>query len=75
MQGVEFEGLKELGFLGGFFDTLFVQGNLTLQDSELVAGPRADAPTNPIRPLTGASEYVANLMLGFDSPTANTRRR
>ncbi|HWM29396.1 MAG TPA: TonB-dependent receptor, partial [Woeseiaceae bacterium] len=70
VQGVEFEGLKELAFLGGFFDTLFVQGNFTLQDSELVAGPRPDAPTNQIRPLSGASEYVANVMLGFDSPNS-----
>jgi outer membrane receptor protein involved in Fe transport len=70
VQGVEFEALKELAFLGGIFDTLFVQGNLTFQDSELVAGPFADAPTNPVRPLTGASEYVVNVMLGFDSRDA-----
>lgn len=70
IKGVELEGLKGLGFLGGVFDTLFVQGNLTLQDSELVVGPRASAPTNPVRPLSGASEYVANVMLGFDSPEA-----
>lgn len=70
VKGVELEGLKELGFLGGFFDTLFIQGNLTLQDSELVAGSAPDAPTNPVRPLSGASEYVANIMLGFDSPEA-----
>jgi outer membrane receptor protein involved in Fe transport len=70
VQGVEFEALKELAFLGGIFDTLFVQGNLTLQDSELLAGPNASVPTNPERPLTGASEYVANVMLGFDSRDA-----
>ena len=68
IQGVEIEGLKELAFLGGFFDTMFVQGNVTLQESELVSGLRPDAPTNPVRPLGGASEYVANVMLGFDSP-------
>jgi TonB-dependent receptor len=68
VHGIEIEGLKELAFLGGFFDTMFVQGNLTLQDSELVSGSRPDAPTNPVRPLGGASEYVANVMLGFDSP-------
>ena len=66
--GVEIEGLKELSFLGGFFDTMFVQGNLTIQDSELVAGPNANVPTNPVRKLSGASDYVANLMIGFDSP-------
>jgi TonB-dependent receptor len=68
--GVEVEMLKELGFLGNTFDGLFLQGNFTLQDSELVAGPDADAPTNPVRELTGASKYVANLALGFDSADA-----
>jgi len=77
VEGVEVEFLKELGFLGGPFDTLFVQGNVTLQDSELVCDANgtgfaceADAPTNPTRALSGASDYVANFMLGFDSPDA-----
>jgi outer membrane receptor protein involved in Fe transport len=94
VEGVELEVLKELGFLGGYFDTLFVQGNVTVQDSELRCIPEggvttssntpteavpppppgkacfADAPTNPIRKLSGASDYVANIMLGFDSPDA-----
>ena len=65
--GLELEGLKELGFLGAWAESFFLQGNLTWQDSELVAGEQADAPTNDVRPLAGASEYVANLMLGFDS--------
>ena len=59
--GIEFEGLKELGFLGDFMSSFFIQGNVTFQDSELVAGPEADAPTTERRPLTGATEYVANL--------------
>ncbi|QIL89250.1 TonB-dependent receptor plug domain-containing protein [Microbulbifer sp. SH-1] len=66
--GMEIEGLKNLGFLGGFMDNLFVQGNLTFQDTELTAGSEADLPTNPVREMTGASEYVVNMMLGFDSP-------
>lgn len=65
--GLEIEGLKSLGFLGDFGEQFFVQGNLTLQDSELVAGTKADAPTNAIRTLAGASEYVANILIGFDS--------
>ena len=65
--GVEFEALKELGFLGGLWESFFLQGNLTLQDSELVAGPNPDQPTNPVRELVGASEYVLNLLFGFDS--------
>ncbi len=68
VEGVELEFLKDLGFLGGVFDTLFVQGNVTFQDSELVAGPAADNPTNPVRSLSGASDSVANVMFGFDSP-------
>lgn len=73
VNGVEFEGLKELDFLGGIFETLYVQGNVTLQDSELVCdidavnSCAADAPTNPVRKLSGASDYVANFVLGFDS--------
>jgi TonB-dependent receptor len=73
VNGVEIEGLKELGFLGGIFETLYVQGNVTLQDSELVCdfdavnSCAADAPTNPVRKLSGASDYVANFVLGFDS--------
>ena len=68
VSGIEFEALKELGFLGQMGEAFFVQGNLTIQDSELVASDQADAPTNDVRPLAGASEYVANLMFGFDSP-------
>jgi outer membrane receptor protein involved in Fe transport len=73
VSGIEIEMLKELGFLGGFFDTMFVQGNLTVQDSELVCDLEtcsADAPTNRTRSLAGASDYVANVMLGYDSPEA-----
>ncbi|MFC6635643.1 TonB-dependent receptor domain-containing protein [Microbulbifer taiwanensis] len=66
--GVEIEGMKSLGFMGGLMESFFVQGNVTLQDSELVAGVEADAPTNPVREMTGASEYVVNMLLGFDSP-------
>ncbi len=71
VSGVEIEALKTLNFLSGiagdWINRFFVQANLTLQDSELVAGEKADAPTNDVRPLAGASEYVANAMLGFDS--------
>jgi TonB-dependent receptor len=76
VKGVEVEFLKELAFLGGFMDTMFLQGNMTIQDSKLVCDANAayaceaDAPTNPTRSLSGASDYVANLMLGFDAPNA-----
>ncbi|MAT49893.1 MAG: hypothetical protein CMK32_01745 [Porticoccaceae bacterium] len=67
MQGVEVEWLKELSFMGDFFYPFFVAGNVTFLDHELVAGDNADAPTNPTRGLSGASDYVANIQLGFDS--------
>lgn len=77
VKGVEVEFLKSLDFMGNVFEPLFVQGNVTFQDSELVCNAddpafpcEANAPTNPVRPLSGASEYVANLMFGFDSPNA-----
>ena len=68
--GVEVEFLKELSFLGGFFEPFFLQANATFQDTELVAGPRADAPTNPVRDLAGASDWIMNVVLGFDSNNA-----
>ncbi len=58
--GIEFEGFTDLW--AGFFLT----GNLTLSDSETnidLAGL-----TNPSRPLTGHSDIVTNLQLGYDSP-------
>ncbi len=70
VQGVEVEFLKELGFLGSYFDSFFLQANATIQDTELVAGPNADAPTNPVRPLAGASDWITNVVLGYDSPNA-----
>ncbi|MFK8051463.1 MAG: TonB-dependent receptor [Woeseiaceae bacterium] len=65
--GIELEALNNLDFLGPAFEGFFVQGNVTLQSSELVAGDEADAPTNPVRKLTSASDYVANVTFGFDS--------
>lgn len=65
--GIEIDGLVNLGFLGVHAANYFVQGNITFQDSETSAGVRADAPTNNVRSATGASDYIANLMLGFDS--------
>ncbi|MBO7007776.1 MAG: TonB-dependent receptor, partial [Pseudomonadales bacterium] len=65
--GVEIEGLKSLGFLGSWGDAFFLQGNVTIQESEITAGEKADAPTNNVRELTGASEYVVNAIIGYDS--------
>ncbi|MDJ0700140.1 MAG: TonB-dependent receptor plug domain-containing protein [Woeseiaceae bacterium] len=81
VRGVEFEFLKELGFLGDAASMFFLQGNLTLQESELTPGSGGGDVSCEARndagevvanncQLSGASDYVANLMIGFDSPDA-----
>ena len=65
--GIEVDGVLALGFLGDWGEAWFLQGNATFQDTETTAGPNADAPTNNTRPATGASDYVFNMMLGYDS--------
>lgn len=66
--GVEFEFMKTLAEYSTALTPFFVQGNLTLLDTELVAGSNADAPTNAKRDLVGASDYAANFIIGYDSP-------
>jgi TonB-dependent receptor len=68
--GIEFEGLKELGFLtgGGWSDAFFVAGNLTLSDSEITIGSSAPNLTHDKRPMTQHSDVVVNFTLGYDSP-------
>ncbi len=82
VQGAEVEFMKELGFLGAWADVFFLQGNFTYQwDRDLEIGPNApgvnceprDVDGSPLDSscvLSGASEYVANLMIGFDSRDA-----
>ena len=64
---MEIEGLYELAGLGEWGEAFFIKGNATIQDSETIAGEFADSPTNNERPAQGASDYVLNLMLGYDS--------
>lgn len=68
LSGLEVEFLKSLGDFHSVLDPFFIQGNFTFMDQELVAGSNADAPTNAVRPLQGASDQASNLILGFDSP-------
>ena len=65
VMGLEIEFKKDLWDVAEILQGFFVQGNLTFLDSELVAGPNADAPTNPVRELAGASDAL-NLQLGWD---------
>ncbi|MEX0897059.1 MAG: TonB-dependent receptor [Steroidobacteraceae bacterium] len=68
--GIEFEGLKGLGFLsgGGWTNAFFVSGNVTLSESEITIGDAAPNLTNDRRPLTQHSDVVVNVTLGYDSP-------
>lgn len=49
-------------------DGLFLSGNLTLSDSEITITNQDIGLTNNERRMTGHSQEVANIQLGFDSP-------
>ena len=74
IKGIELEWLKNLESLtsrwgwGEWAESFFFSGNLTLSDSELTVGAVGLDLTNPVRPMTGHSDHVANLQFGFDSP-------
>jgi outer membrane receptor protein involved in Fe transport len=67
--GIEFEGLKGLGFLsgGGWTESFFVAGNVTVSDSEITIGDAAPNLTNNKRPMTQHSDLMVNFQLGYDS--------
>ncbi|MCC2618062.1 TonB-dependent receptor [Aestuariibacter halophilus] len=74
--GVEVEFLQGLEVIGdGIWDNLFLSGNITLSDSEIVLDRQniveqtgvSAAITNTTRRMTGHSEYVVNLQMGYDS--------
>jgi TonB-dependent receptor len=75
ISGVELEWLKNLESLsqrwgwGSWAESFFFSGNVTVSDSELTVGDVGLDLTNPVRPMTGHSDYVANLQFGFDSPS------
>lgn len=84
LTGIEFEFLQGLDTLsewglGSFWGNMFASGNLTLSDSEIVIDANnvlqqtglSTAITNLSRRLTGHSEWVANLQLGYDSVDGN----
>jgi outer membrane receptor protein involved in Fe transport len=72
LYGIEFEGLKGLGFLsdGGWTDSFFVAGNVTVSESEITIGDAAPNLTNNKRDMTQHSDLVVNFQLGYDSPDA-----
>lgn len=65
--GIELEFLKSLDLFGSFASQFFLSGNFTLADSEIDVGDLDANVTNDIRSLEGASDFVVNLQLGFDS--------
>lgn len=74
--GIEVDFLQDLAFIGdGVWNNVFLSGNLTLSDSEIELDRQnivdqtgvSAAVTNLTRRLTGHSEYVANIQMGYDS--------
>ncbi|TKB44482.1 TonB-dependent receptor domain-containing protein [Thalassotalea mangrovi] len=77
--GIEAEFLKDFNFLGGIGEDIFLSGNVTVSDSEINIDTQnvveqtgvSTTVTNPTRRMTGHSEYVINLNLGWDAPNGN----
>lgn len=81
--GVEVDFMKDFNFLsdsiGEWAESFFLSGNVTLSDSEINIDTQSvvdqtgvsAAITNTTRRMTGHSEYVVNLNLGFDAPNGN----
>ena len=77
--GVEVEFMKDFAFLGGMGNDFFLSGNVTLSDSEINIDTQkvveqtgvSTAITNATRRMTGHSEYVVNMNLGYDHPNGN----
>ncbi len=77
--GVEVEFMKDFAFLGDIGNDFFLSGNVTLSDSEININTQrvveqtgvSAAITNPTRRMTGHSNYVVNLNLGYDAPNGN----
>jgi outer membrane receptor protein involved in Fe transport len=81
--GIELEFMKDFAFLGDFAgmngNDFFLSGNVTLSDSEININTQrvveqtgvSAAITNPTRRMTGHSQYVVNLNLGYDAPNGN----
>ena len=66
--GVEIEWLVSLEFLGDFGSQFFLQGNMTsLTENEVDVTNSALNDTNLQRPLAQASDFIGNLVLGYDS--------
>ena len=66
--GIEVEWLASLGFLGDFGSQFFVRGNVTaLSSNEIELGGAESTATNRERELTQASDFVANVIIGYDS--------
>jgi outer membrane receptor protein involved in Fe transport len=66
--GVELEWLLNFDFLGDIGSLFFMQGNFThLFTNEVNVGDIEASVTNRQRALSQASDYITNIVLGFDS--------
>ena len=77
--GIEVEFLKDFAFIGGIAEDFYLSGNVTVSDSEINIDTQrvveqtgvSTSITNPTRRMTGHSEYVINMNLGWDAPNGN----
>ncbi len=61
-------GIELGGRINFLREQMFVSGNVSLLQSSLTAGDEASAPTSTSRPLSNASDYIANMALGYEHP-------
>ncbi|BFM12505.1 TonB-dependent receptor [Simiduia litorea] len=69
LAGVEIEWLKALDNVASWTEGYFVSGNLTFSDSDITISDTDIGLTNNSRRMTGHSKEVANIQLGYDSPS------
>ncbi len=70
--GAEFEMRKNLDFMGGVFKHLTLGSNVTILDSEVTLDASTVGTANSVtRPLTGASNYLVNADLTYNTETDN----
>jgi len=66
LTGIEFEFYKTFGFIGGFWQDVFVSTNFAwITSSVTLDEVAASIQTNDVRALQGQSPYVMNAQLGY----------
>jgi len=73
-QGVEFQGRVWLSrLMGKDYSRFYIDGNLSLINSEVQLGDAGAQQTNQNRPLQGQSPWIVNFTLGYENLVSRTK--